>query len=664
MEKIDLSTKAHNIQDAYNKVVRGDPAASYVVYSVSRSATLDVSETGTGDLDEFLSHFSDGSVQFGLSRVIVPGSDVSKNVLLGWCPDNAPAKARMSFASNFADVARSLSGYHIQITARDQDDLDAEDILHRVGAAAGARYSVQASGGPVAKKPAPVAAPVVAKAAPAKPAAAKPSFVPKTTGKPVVSVPFAAKKSPKLADDDEWGGENAIEERDFSQRGLDEVPLAYKPTKVDIVELRKQKSDTISLQPKPAAFKASEDAEKKDLPPLLASRVLAYTSNDDGRLTELPKPKVTNSVGSRFQPAAAAPSFGAKPSFGTTQDAPKENVGFSRSYASEGGKTPAQIWAEKRGKYKNVASSEEPARAEESQTSGPGLSDRISQLNVSKETEDELPPAIIKPVVFGAPAPSKFSAAAAEEEEEEEEKTAPAPVSSLPARNLPPPPARNEPEEEENEAEEEVPEEKPAPTPSLPVRNLPSPPVRTIPATVPVAKEEPVAPVLPKGDEPAAPSLPERDEPKKATKSAVAEYDYEKDEDNEISFAEGDLIVEIDFVDEEWWSGKHSKTGESGLFPASYVSLKEEEASETSSTPAVSVPVSSTPVAAASEPAKSDKTATAEYDYEKDEDNEIAFAEGDVIVEIEFVDEDWWSGKHSKTGETGLFPANYVSLNK
>ncbi|KAM9889897.1 hypothetical protein OXX79_011811, partial [Metschnikowia pulcherrima] len=56
------------------------------------------------------------------------------------------------------------------------------------------------------------------------------------------------------------------------------------------------------------------------------------------------------------------------------------------------------------------------------------------------------------------------------------------------------------------------------------------------------------------------------------------------------------------------------------------------------------------------------KSAIAEYDYDKEEDNEIGFKEGDLIVDIEFVDEDWWSGKHYLTGEVGVFPGNFVAL--
>ncbi|ODO03001.1 hypothetical protein I350_05845, partial [Cryptococcus amylolentus CBS 6273] len=44
---------------------------------------------------------------------------------------------------------------------------------------------------------------------------------------------------------------------------------------------------------------------------------------------------------------------------------------------------------------------------------------------------------------------------------------------------------------------------------------------------------------------------------------------YEAGEDNEISFAEGDHITDIDKVDPDWWQG--TCNGKEGLFPAAYV---------------------------------------------------------------------------------------------
>ena len=47
--------------------------------------------------------------------------------------------------------------------------------------------------------------------------------------------------------------------------------------------------------------------------------------------------------------------------------------------------------------------------------------------------------------------------------------------------------------------------------------------------------------------------------------TAVAEYDYEAQEENELSFPEGAVITNIERVDDNWWAGEYQ--GHSGLFP-------------------------------------------------------------------------------------------------
>ncbi|KAF9114989.1 hypothetical protein BGX27_009317 [Mortierella sp. AM989] len=54
--------------------------------------------------------------------------------------------------------------------------------------------------------------------------------------------------------------------------------------------------------------------------------------------------------------------------------------------------------------------------------------------------------------------------------------------------------------------------------------------------------------------------------------SAVALYEYQAGEPNEITFAEGETISAIDFVTDDWWSGTNT-AGAKGLFPANYVEL-------------------------------------------------------------------------------------------
>lgn len=153
-------------------------------------------------------------------------------------------------------------------------------------------------------------------------------------------------------------------------------------------------------------------------------------------------------------------------------------------------------------------------------------------------------------------------------------------------------------------------------------------------------------------------------------KRAVIQYDYEKAEDNEVELREGEIVSDIDMVDEDWWMGTNTQ-GERGLFPANYVELIEGDDDAGAAPPLPSHPSAAQEPEPEPEPAAAPPraaaggagpTATALYDYDAAEDNELSFPEGATITGLEFPDEDWWLG--SFNGHSGLFPANYVELNQ
>lgn len=112
---------------------------------------------------------------------------------------------------------------------------------------------------------------------------------------------------------------------------------------------------------------------------------------------------------------------------------------------------------------------------------------------------------------------------------------------------------------------------------------------------------------------------------------ALVQYDYEKAEDNELELKEGDVIRNIEMVDDNWWMGQNSR-GESGLFPSNYVELVEDEdirqpQSQPTDNPEA-VPSSGGPQTSQG------ATATAMYDYEAAEDNELSFPENARITGV------------------------------
>ncbi|KAF9918372.1 hypothetical protein FBU30_000237, partial [Linnemannia zychae] len=158
--------------------------------------------------------------------------------------------------------------------------------------------------------------------------------------------------------------------------------------------------------------------------------------------------------------------------------------------------------------------------------------------------------------------------------------------------------------------------------------------------------------------------------------SAIVLYSYEKSEENEMSLIEGEIIRNVTELDVGWWSGESEDGTRSGLFPANYVEVIEhapesEQHHDAHAGHHAAAAVAHEAVHDAygdqhghdTNPAGGEKkpSAVALYDYQAGEPNELTFNEGEAITDIDFVTEDWWSGR-SETGATGLFPANYVEL--
>ncbi|MCI4384146.1 hypothetical protein PGIGA_G00035550 [Pangasianodon gigas] len=64
--------------------------------------------------------------------------------------------------------------------------------------------------------------------------------------------------------------------------------------------------------------------------------------------------------------------------------------------------------------------------------------------------------------------------------------------------------------------------------------------------------------------------------------------------------------------------------------------------------------------AAAPPPSTGGKRYRAVYDYAAADEDEVSFADGDVIVDVQQIDEGWMFGRVERTGQQGMLPANYV----
>jgi hypothetical protein len=155
-------------------------------------------------------------------------------------------------------------------------------------------------------------------------------------------------------------------------------------------------------------------------------------------------------------------------------------------------------------------------------------------------------------------------------------------------------------------------------------------PVETAPETEQAAPEpeaEPEAPAAPQGD----------------GKRYVAQYDYAAADSDEVSFSEGDIIINVSPASEGWVNGTVEKTGASGMLPENYV-----------------VEEGAAPAETAAPAAEGGAQWKALYDYTAADGDEVSFAEGDIIINVEEVDDGWVKGTVQSSGASGMLPSNYI----
>ncbi|KHN98541.1 actin binding protein [Metarhizium album ARSEF 1941] len=779
MASLNLSINGPSIKSSYNSVVNGPaPAgvsatlAQWALFAVqaplmnafqdsgSKESILKVENTGGGELADLLEDFNEGRIQFAFVKVKDPNTSLPKNVLIAWCGGGVPERTKGYFTSHLNAVANVLHGYHVQITARSDSDLDPESIMQKVADASGAKYSAGAFGG-------------LARAAP-PPVKSKPVFTPtsSSTGREFDPLVAARSRRDDNADEEGWG----VDAPPVTRTEIERVEPAYKPTKVNMAELTKQQpepsrfdgssrqsdgpSDVVGGGYQPvgkvdiAAIRAAAQRKEDDRPtpvkgayePVgkvdiaairaraqkpaepreekvaaqpkpLADRDAALSQPvQSERITALPKPKVANKFGgaSTFT-GTKAPNPGGLGFAGPAPSTAAPVGSASRTFADQGGKTPAQLWAEKKARKGGspIGSRSLPAApvSVTAQASGgqgwksgytgkswsvqaPGYSRDGPVENEQQHGDDRQrgPADEADDSASGVSAlRDRFKDAsligpASTPPDEQSAPPPPVPDNSRPSGgfalpSLPSRPSPTDGEEEEADGQPTTyePSQQREPSPirvAAPVARAPEPEpeLEEEPEPEPAPERRPLPPALPNQEpEPPIPEVGGPAEPEPETEAdhgaaaeghrAVIMYDYEKAEGNEIDLMEGQIVINIDMVDEDWWMGTNH-LGESGLFPSNYVELIK---GETGATPAAAPAAGEAPSASSlaaravpSAPATAKPTATALYDYEAAEDNELSFPEDAKITNLEFPDDDWWFGHYG--GHAGLFPSNYVQV--
>lgn len=130
------------VKDSMQQILSnaGDDWAIYGYAGQTMELKLQCSGTGLAELAD---EFSDGQIQYSFCRVIDPLSSLFKFVLISWCGEGVPTSRKGVFNSHVGAVSGFFSGVSVHIQARVSQDVEEAQIMKKVMDSSGAKYSIQ-----------------------------------------------------------------------------------------------------------------------------------------------------------------------------------------------------------------------------------------------------------------------------------------------------------------------------------------------------------------------------------------------------------------------------------------------------------------------------------------------------------------------------------------
>ncbi|KAG0260499.1 hypothetical protein BG011_001868 [Mortierella polycephala] len=723
--QVNFTSHGHELKAAYEAILRpSDPknGDNWAMFGYDKGTNdLKVLGQGNGGLEELEDEFVDGKIQYAFVRIVDPNSQLNKFVLIAWCGDGVPESKKGLFNSHLADVSLFLKGYHLQINARSEADVTPAQIMKRVNEGSGSKYSIHKETyqaekiqplqsaykrthipdiaalqrNPTKPEPAPkynVGASKFGSSSSPTSSTSTPSKIGERTWPPVQSSSSSftqdapSPPSSKPADRS-WrtsGGSSYSASTgpsfkvqppssllSFGQSSPE--PVVNKAHQIRLEREAREKEERERIK---REIEASEARQRQAEGPSTAQKLAEERRLQEQREREreqersqeqeLPRSTGQNRVReeriarekeererAEAEDAARSAREAAKAREESSireqavarqeeqlrqreqhqrQEREAQEAEERRAEEQRQQQRQQQEGEEEEARARQQQKDEDERRFKQQQQQKDEDERRFKQQQQQKEDEER-----------------RLKQQQQEEEEAKKQRLFEQEQEEIRRRE------QHEAEEQERRLEEEV----------------------------RAATAQSVA----LGADALMATSGHPEDATTSSVSAIVLYSYDKAEENEMTLFEGEIIRNVTELDVGWWSGESEDGTRSGLFPANYVEVIEHANEHQHGAVAnafndeqehqyqngqahdyshdVHAQAQETPAHLHHETANAGQgkkpSAVALYDYSAGEPNEISFLEGQTIVEIEFVTDDWWSGKNEQ-GATGLFPANYVEV--
>ncbi|XP_052099389.1 drebrin-like protein B isoform X2 [Mytilus californianus] len=513
---IDLRKNKEALLQAYNEVVSDKNNVDWAVFGYEvQTPVLKVVETGEGGLEEMSDSLNGSKIMYAYCKILDPNTNLPKYVLINWQGEAAPESMKFKCANHLPDIQKFFRGIHVVINARTEEDIDPDDVTKKVAKSSGSNYSFHK------EKPKPVDSPT-----------------------PVGSVyqrTVAARDINTKQRDQFWAEKEKKEAEDRDKQVKERMKVVHEQ------KVRERRASQIDNEEEKKRWEVEQSRQVMD-------------EEERAHRSEIMR---------------------------------KERAAEATKLTSSSASNARQLFKRRE------------SQTEEDSRRAPPPPRKLRGEFLS-QGEDNEQPSRKQPIQLPR----------------EEERSPPPGRQPSPPRRQPSPPRR----------QPSPPRREPSPPP-----REPSPPPR-----------EPSPPPREPSPPPRGPSPPRQTSPPPSTESTPKSRNLLAEGMPQRQDSDGEQDVDV-WEDEPETTIPAVQHEETVQYDEQNYQQEEQPTEDQQYTGAPVVTPGGT------------VTVTALYDYQATDDTEISFDPGDIITNVEMIDEGWWTGT-GPNGHTGMFPANYVEV--
>lgn len=140
---VNLKKNKASLEKAWEEIHDPKGKNNWVIFGYEgQTSDLKIVSQGEDGIEEMVDDLNGGKILYAGLRVIDPNTNLPKIVFINWQGEGVPATVKGKCANHLRDITGFFRGMHVQINARNDDDVDEEVIMEKVKNASGANYSI------------------------------------------------------------------------------------------------------------------------------------------------------------------------------------------------------------------------------------------------------------------------------------------------------------------------------------------------------------------------------------------------------------------------------------------------------------------------------------------------------------------------------------------